>query len=211
MPERRPPSHACEDEAREALQKARQAVDAAGVPRAAACLSMRWQRSGGAGFLITAAPEQGFLSGGREPTIHWLPMEERRGASPVAEPPPADEWRLHRDLYRRRADVEAIIRCRPTYATAIACSRAASPEGIPVFHPDVATVAGGALVRADCGLPGSTLRSEPLLAALANGTACLLDGWGLLACGASLAAATSRAAEIEALARIWWHVLQLEK
>ena len=76
MPERRPPSHACEDEAREALQKARQAVDAAGVPRAAACL---------------------------------------------------------------------------------------------------------------------------------------LDGWGLRACGASLAAATSRAAEIEALARIWWHVLQLEK
>ena len=212
MPERRPPSPACEDEAREVLQKTRAAIAAAGVSSAAAaCLSMRWPRSGGAGFLITAAPEQAFLPLGREPAILWLPMEERRGAPPVAEPLPTDEWRLHRDLYRLRTDVEAIVRCRPTYATAIACSRAASPEGVPVFHPDVASVAGGPLVRADCGLPGSPLRSAPLLAALASRTACLLDGWGLLACGASPAAAASRAAEIEALARIWWHVLQLER
>jgi hypothetical protein len=32
----------------------------------------------------------------------------------------------------------------------------------------------------------------------------------LLACGASLPAATARAAEVEALARLWWHVLQIE-
>jgi len=50
MPERRPPSPACEDEAREVLQKTRAAIAAAGVSSAAAaCLSMRWPRSGDPG------------------------------------------------------------------------------------------------------------------------------------------------------------------
>ena len=211
MPDRRLPSHACEDEAREALLKARETLAVAGGAAGSACLSLRWHRSGGAGMLITAATAQVQAAVSEAPPILWLALEERRVPLPAAEAPPTDEWRLHRDLYQRRSDVEAIVRCRPTYATAIACCRPTAPDGIPVFHPDMAGIAGGALACVDCGLPGTSLRFEPLLPALHDRSACLLAGWGLLACGASLAAATSRAVEVEALARIWWHVLQIER
>jgi L-fuculose-phosphate aldolase len=171
---------------------------------------MRWHRSGGAGMLIAGATATVPAAVPDAPAILWLPLEERRGLPPAAEVPQTDEWRLHRDLYQRRTDVEAIVRCRPTYATALACSSVASGDGIPAFHPDLAAVAGGALARIDCGLPGASLKPEALLPALRDGWACLLAGWGLLSWGASLGAATSRAVEIEALARIWWHVLQME-
>jgi ribulose-5-phosphate 4-epimerase/fuculose-1-phosphate aldolase len=58
-------------------------------------------------------------------------------------------------------------------------------------------------------MPGILLRPDPLLAAIRERQACLLSGWGLLTCGSSLPAATQRAAEIEALAQIWWQLLQL--
>ena len=211
MPERRATSHGCEDEAREALLKAREALAQAGGPAGAGCLSLRWHRSGGAGMLIIAASSPMAAAAPEALPILWLPLEERRGPLPAAEAPPTDEWRLHRDLYQRRTDVEAIVRCRPTYATAIACCSTTAGAGIPAFHPDVAAIAGGALACVDCGLPGTSLRCEPLLPALHDRWACLLAGWGLLACGASLAAATSRAVEVEALARIWWHLSQMER
>jgi L-fuculose-phosphate aldolase len=206
MPDRRPASYGCEDEACEALLKARETVNAIGGSPGAACLSMRWQRSGGRGMLFAAAPSPS--SPHAASTILWLPLQEQPGA-PAAEAPATNEWRLHRDLYLRRTDIEAIVRCRATYATTLACSRAAGHEGLAAFHPDVAAAAGGALACVDCGLPGAPLHSEPLLAALHGRRACLLAGWGLLTCGVSLAAATSCAAEVEALARIWWHVLQI--
>lgn len=211
MPDRRPVIHACEDEAREALLKARETPGLAAVAGGAACLSLRWHRSGGAGMLISAVPAQLTPAAPEIPAVCWLPFEERSGALPAAEVPRTDEWRLHRDLYRHRSDVDAIVRCRPTYATAFACSRAAGRDGIPSFHPDLAAAAGGALGCVDCGLPGTSLQSAPLLPALQDRWACLLKGWGLLACGASPAAAAARALEIEALARIWWHMLQMER
>jgi L-fuculose-phosphate aldolase len=210
MPERRPISHACEDDAREALLKAREALTDAGGLAGAGCLSMRWHRSGGAGMLITGVAATLQAAAPEAPAILWLPLEERRGFRPAVEAPQSDEWRLHRDLYQRRADVEAIVRCRPTYATALACSSLASRDGIPAFHPDLAAVAGGALACVDCGLPGASLKVEALVPAIRDGWACLLAGWGLLSWGTTLGAATSRAVEVEALARIWWHVLQLE-
>jgi L-fuculose-phosphate aldolase len=212
MPDRRPSAHACEDDAREALHAARLAavtvgapspgVPSAGAPSpGAACVSLRWPRSGAAGFLVTG----GIMQPAGSHAVDWVPLQD--GADT---PRAADEWRLHRDLYRERADVEAIVRCRPMFATTLACSRDSAQEGLPGFHPDVPIVAGGPLACADCGLPGSALRTEPLLAALQGRWACLLAGWGLLACGASLPAATARAVEVEALAAIWWHVRQLE-
>ena len=221
MPDRRPPNYACEENAREALLAARARTDALGADSTGpSCLSLRWRRSGGAGFLLI--PPVGVAGAGCDPVIHWIPLQD--GAQPSGAP---DEWRLHRDLYRLRDDVDAIVRCRPAFATTLACSTRLPPKGVPAFHPDLPLAAGAALVRVDCGLPGtmagsksgsmsgstsdSTLRSEPLLAALeGSNSACLLAGWGLLACGASLPVATARAAEVEALARIWWHLLQLD-
>jgi hypothetical protein len=203
MPDRRPAAYACEDDARSALLAVRAAVagdDAAAS--GAACLSMRWHRSGGPGLLVAAGAAR--VAG--DDGVDWISLQDGLPGSAAT----AGEARLHRELYVRRTDVEAIVRCRPTFATALACSKTGSIEGIPAFHPDVALAAGGAVAAADCGLPGTALQPGPVLAALRGHWACLLAGWGLLACGASLPAAAARAAEVEALARLWWHVLQVE-
>jgi ribulose-5-phosphate 4-epimerase/fuculose-1-phosphate aldolase len=229
MPERLAAGHACEDEARAALLAACSAAAAGGgmgsdpggaavsVPVASACLSLRWRRSGGPGFLITAKGSESGAVRVRDRAIAWMPLQAGERPAPAAHDatagpaaPAAAEWRLHHALYLQRPDVEAIIRCRPTCATTLACSPIAA-DGIPAFHPDVQAAAGGAIPRVECGLPGSTLRPERLIEAVRERHVWLLAGWGLLACGASLPAAALRAAEVEALARIWWHLLQLEQ
>ena len=36
---------------------------------------------------------------------------------------PSSEWRLHRDLYRARNDVGAVVHAHPPFATTLACLR----------------------------------------------------------------------------------------
>ena len=51
---------------------------------------------------------------------------------------PSSEWRFHRDIYRYRADAQAILHAHPIYCAALACLG----RPIPAFHYMVA-VAGG--------------------------------------------------------------------
>ena len=51
---------------------------------------------------------------------------------------PSSEWRFHRDILARRADVDAVLHNHATYATTLACHE----RGIPPFHYMTA-VAGG--------------------------------------------------------------------
>jgi L-fuculose-phosphate aldolase len=109
---------------------------------------------------------------------------------------PSSEWRFHRDIFKSRPDVAAIVHTHSRFATALACNG----RGIPAFHYMVA-VAGGAEIRcAPYRTFGTQALSDAAIAALEGRRACLLGNHGLIALGADLSAALSLAGEVENLA-----------
>ena len=109
---------------------------------------------------------------------------------------PSSEWRFHRDIFKARPDVGAIVHTHSRSATALACTG----RGIPAFHYMVA-VAGGTDIRcAPYYTFGTQELSDAALVALEGRTACLLANHGVVAAGANLAAALGLAAEVENLA-----------
>jgi L-fuculose-phosphate aldolase len=109
---------------------------------------------------------------------------------------PSSEWRFHRDIFKSRSDVAAIVHTHSRFATALACNG----RGIPAFHYMVA-VAGGADIRcAPYRTFGTQALSDAAIAALEGRRACLLANHGLIAVGADVPAALSLAGEVENLA-----------
>ena len=109
--------------------------------------------------------------------------------------PPSSEWHIHRDIYRRRPDVGAVVHTHSTFATALSCLR----RRVPAFHYMVAKAGGDDLPCARYATYGTEALSRSALAALDGRRACLLANHGLLALGADLAAARLLAEEMEAL------------
>jgi L-fuculose-phosphate aldolase len=108
---------------------------------------------------------------------------------------PSSEWRIHRDIYRRRPEIGAVVHTHSTAATALACLR----RPIPAFHYMVAK-AGAADIRcARYATYGTEALSRNALAALDGRRACLLANHGLLALGVDLPSARLLAEEVEAL------------
>ena len=117
----------------------------------------------------------------------------------------SSEWRFHLDILRTRPEFDGIVHTHSTAATALACHS----RGIPAFHYMVA-VAGGSDVRcAPYATFGTQELSDHAVAALAERRACLLAHHGVIACGASLAAALRLAIEVENLARMYLAALAL--
>ena len=109
---------------------------------------------------------------------------------------PSTEWRIHRDIYRIRPDVGAVVHTHSTFATALSCLR----RPVPAFHYMVARAGGDDIRCARYATYGTAALSRSALAALAGGRrACLLANHGLLALGADLASARALAREVEAL------------
>jgi len=109
---------------------------------------------------------------------------------------PSSEWRFHRDIFKARSDAGGIVHTHSRYATALACTG----RGIPAFHYMVA-VAGGSDIRcAPYYTFGSQELSDAAVAALDGRNACLLANHGVIAIGATLAAALKLAGEVENLA-----------
>ena len=109
---------------------------------------------------------------------------------------PSSEWRFHRDVLAERPDADAVVHAHPVHATALACHR----RGIGSFHYMVA-VAGGHDIRcADYATFGTEALSTNVVAALDGRRACLVANHGVVAIGASLAAALDLAVEVEVLA-----------
>lgn len=118
---------------------------------------------------------------------------------------PSSEWRFHRDIFKSRVDVGAIVHTHSPKATALACTG----RGIPAFHYMVA-VAGGSDIRcAPYHTFGSQELSAAALAALKDRRACLLSNHGVIATGADLRAAISLAGEVENLAEQYCAALTL--
>ena len=118
---------------------------------------------------------------------------------------PSSEWRFHRDIFKSRDEVRAIVHTHSRSATALACTG----RGIPAFHYMVA-VAGGADIRcAPYHTFGSQALSDAAVAALEGRRACLLANHGVIATGASVGAALALAAEVENLAAQYCAALAL--
>ena len=118
---------------------------------------------------------------------------------------PSSEWRFHRDVYRARPDASAIVHTHAPFSTSLACLQRA----IPAFHYMVA-VAGGKDIRcASYATFGTQALSDQAVVALEGRNACLLANHGMIAIGATLAAALALAVEVESLAEVYWRALQV--
>jgi L-fuculose-phosphate aldolase len=118
---------------------------------------------------------------------------------------PSSEWRFHRDLFRARGDIGAIVHTHSLHATSLACTG----RGIPAFHYMVA-VAGGADIRcAPYFTFGSQELSDAAVTALEGRKACLLANHGVIAVGVDLSAALRLAGEVENLAAQYCAALAL--
>jgi len=109
---------------------------------------------------------------------------------------PSSEWQLHRELYRARPDVHAIVHAHPRFSTALACAR----REIPAFHYMVA-IAGGRSIRcAPYATFGSLELARNAVAALTGRRACLLANHGSVAINSTAAYALELIEEVEWLA-----------
>lgn len=134
---------------------------------------------------------------GAETIVHVAPDGTARGRLA-----PSSEWRIHRDIYRDRADVGAVVHTHSAAATALSCLR----RPVPAFHYMVAKAGGDDIRCARYATYGTAALSRSALAALAGGRrACLLANHGLLVLGADLAGACALAEEVEALCAQYIH------
>ena len=118
---------------------------------------------------------------------------------------PSSEWRFHRDIYVARPEIGAIVHTHSTFATSLACQQ----RGIPAFHYMVAAAGGNDIRCAPYATFGTQALSDAALVALAGRSACLLAQHGMIACGSDLKRALALAIEVEVLASMYWHALQL--
>lgn len=108
---------------------------------------------------------------------------------------PSSEWRIHRDIYAARPDINAIVHTHSTHAVALACLR----EGLPPFHYMVAMAGGRDIRCSGYATFGTEALSRTAVEALDGRMACLLANHGLLACGPDLGRAETLAVEVEHL------------
>lgn len=118
---------------------------------------------------------------------------------------PSSEWRLHRDIYARRMEAQAIVHTHSPYATTLACLR----RRIPAFHYEVAFAGGDDIRCAPYATFGTQELSDFALAALEGRKACLLANHGAVAFGVSLDDAAGLMEKVEALSRLYWQALQV--
>jgi L-fuculose-phosphate aldolase len=185
---------------RDAVIATARAMNPAGINRGkAGNVSARWCDARGDAFLVTPS---GMPYGEIRPddivrvTLDGDPHGTRK---------PSSEWRFHRDIYRTRAEANAIVHVHSPFATALACNR----RGIPPFHYMVA-VAGGRDIRcAPYATFGTQALSDNALAALEGRRACLLANHGAIAFGPTLEAALALAVEVETLAEMYVRALQV--
>ena len=118
---------------------------------------------------------------------------------------PSTEWRFHRAILSARPEIGAVVHAHPTFCTALAICR----RELPACHYMIAAFGGPTVRCAGYATFGTAALAREALAALEGRTACLLANHGMIALGETLARAMWRAVELEALARQYWHALQL--
>lgn len=111
---------------------------------------------------------------------------------------PSTEHPLHRQIYRDRPDVKAVVHSHSIYASAMACAR----QPIPAAVEDLVQIVGGDVPVADYHLPGSQVLAAAVSEVLANRDGVLLANHGVVGVGKTVAEALRVCAVIEKAARI---------
>ncbi len=131
-------------------------------------------------------------------------VEMSLDGEPAGRTRPSSEWRFHRDIYRARPEVGAVVHLHAPYASGFASLR----RDLPAFHYMVA-VAGGSSIRcAPYATFGTQRLSDYVVAALHDRTACLLANHGIVAVGETIEAAADLGVEVEALCEMYIHASQ---
>lgn len=114
-------------------------------------------------------------------------------------PRPSSEWRFHRDILKTRVDVDVVLHCHSTFATAVACHH----RDIPAFHYIVGLMGGNTLRCAPYATFGTQELSNAAIDALEGRMACLLAQHGQISLGKNVEGALAMAIEVESLAKIY--------
>ena len=120
---------------------------------------------------------------------------------------PSTEWRIHRDIYKKRKDIFAIIHTHPTFSTAVACMNV----NIPSFHYMIAVAGGDDIKCAKYATFGTDQLSKNVIKALENRNACLMANHGLIVGAKDLKAAANLTEEIESIAKQYLQILKTGK
>jgi L-fuculose-phosphate aldolase len=112
---------------------------------------------------------------------------------------PTIEMDLHLAVYRKRADINAVLHTHPIHSQVFAVLR----EDIPPVIDEAAQIMGGPVRCAKYALPGSPELAENCVAALGEGFACLLANHGAVCLGATMDAAFRVSTVLEMTAHIY--------
>jgi L-fuculose-phosphate aldolase len=118
---------------------------------------------------------------------------------------PSSEWRFHRDIFKARPEINAVVHAHPPYATMLAIMGLE----IPPIHYMIACAGSDTIRCAPYATFGTQELSQHAVAALEGRSACLLAHHGMIAIGPSLGKAMWLAVEVETLARQYHGCLQI--
>jgi L-fuculose-phosphate aldolase len=117
----------------------------------------------------------------------------------------SSEWRMHRDILRERADVNAVAHAHPIHATAFAiCGME-----IPAVHYMIAAAGGPTIRCAPYETYGTEELSNAVLKALSGRSCALIANHGMVAAGPDLREAMWLAVELETLCKQYALALQI--
>ena len=112
---------------------------------------------------------------------------------------PSSEWRMHVAIYRRRADVNAIVHTHSRIATAAAIAL----PSLPIPHDEGRILFGDHIAVSEHHPPGTWELARAVSDAIADGGAVLIARHGAVAVGATLDEAFQVAVKIEEIAHLY--------
>lgn len=98
---------------------------------------------------------------------------------------PTSEKGLHDGIYRRRADVGAIIHTHSTYCSVFAAAR----KDVPIFGEEMEKIFGAKVALAKYAAPGTKKLWVNTMAALGENSGCIMANHGMLCTGKTMAEA----------------------
>ena len=118
---------------------------------------------------------------------------------------PSSEWHFHRDIYKNKKNVNAVVHSHSRSCVTLACIR----KKIPAFNYMVAVAGGIDIKCAKYATFGTIQLSKNIIKVLQNRSACLIENHGQVAVGKNIDSAFELAQEVENLASQYINCLKI--